>query len=326
MPVEQEPLGRAQVVPLVAEPLHPPALAGAAQVVLRVVAECEEVARVGVAHRRLLAALRELLPGVLPDDGLHGEPRPIVAVVLADEAAVDERCEVLEDVDVDDRPGLVLAARGPRRSHELRGLQRESAFEHPQPGEQSPLVALEELRAPFDRPPDGLLASRQVAGPADQDGQPPIEPVEQFGGGEHPHARRRQLNRQRDAVERVADPLDGLLVVWRDLEVRLDGVRALDEEVDRLLIGERLDVEALLAADAQQHPAGDQDRELRGVREQCGESRRGVHDLLEIVEDEQDAALAQRGRQVLHDRRIAGVADAERLGDAVGHALGVVDR
>ncbi len=100
---------------------------------------------------------------------------------------------------------------------------------------------------------------------------------------------------------------------------------ALDEEVDRLLVGERLDVVALLAADPQQHTAGDQDRELGRLREQGGEDGSGLHHLLEVVEHEQETALAQRGRQVLGDGRVSGVADAQGLRDAAGHAFWVVD-
>jgi hypothetical protein len=46
--------------------------------------------------------------------------------------------------------------------------------------------------------------------------------------------------------------------------------------------------------------------------------------LLEVVEDEQDAAVVQRGDQLLRDRRVSRVVHAERLRDAIRDSLRIV--
>ena len=80
--------------------------------------------------------------------------------------------------------------------------------------------------------------------------------------------------------------------------------------VDRIRLGEGRDRVVDLTTDPQQLAAGDEQLQLRAALEQQPEIGRGVHDLLEVVQQEQQLALADLlGEPVLR---------AERLGDRLG--------
>ena len=72
---------------------------------------------------------------------------------------------------------------------------------------------------------------------------------------------------------------------------------------------QRLDREKLIALQVESLAAGDDERSVPGPIEPTAEGGRGVlHDLLEVVEDDQTSAAAGDGIAKLHD----GVILAER--------------
>ena len=81
-----------------------------------------------------------------------------------------------------------------------------------------------------------------------------------------------------------------------------------------------------LAAEPQPKPARGQDRESRAGGEQVDDEGRGVDDLLEIVEHEQEVLVAQEGREAGDERFVAGVAHVEDLGNGGGYVIRVADR
>ncbi len=71
---------------------------------------------------------------------------------------------------------------------------------------------------------------------------------------------------------------------------------------------------------------GDEQAEVGAGGEEGGDERRRGDDLLEAVEHEQRAAVAEGGLEGLEGRVVAGFADAERLGEGGGDEFGVGDR
>src|SRR5215203_1769249 len=124
----------------------------------------------------------------------------------------------------------------------------------------SSLVGVEEVEAPFERCPERSLAGRKVARPADEQRQARVESAEELRRGEHPDAACGELDRERQAVEPLADAADRGLVGRLGPEARVRLLRALDEELDRGIRREgrhRVDV---LPGEVQDDSAGDEDR------------------------------------------------------------------
>ena len=93
---------------------------------------------------------------------------------------------------------------------------------------------------------------------------------------------------------------------------------ALAEERDGLGLGERRHRVLDLALDAQELAAGDEQREVGAGAEERRELGRRLDHLLEVVEQEQQLALADvLGETVL---------GAERLGDRLGDERGIAER
>ena len=93
--------------------------------------------------------------------------------------------------------------------------------------------------------------------------------------------------------------------------LRRAGARA--EELDRLRLGERRDRVLHLAAHAQQLTARDKHREVRAGLDERREFRRRLDDLLEVVEQDQQLALADVfGKAVLGSQRLRDCRRNER--------------
>ncbi len=177
-----------------------------------------------VAGRRRLAALRQLLQRVGADRLQHREARlPIRVGRRVHESLVDQRRHPVQDV-----------ARARADGHRLGRLQGEAADEDGQPAEQRPLLAGQQVVAPGDRVAQGPLPRRGVARAPRQQGQAVRQPGQQGRRSEHLGAGRRQLDRQRQAVEGTADPGDRRRVLGGEGKARTDGPGALHEEGDRL--------------------------------------------------------------------------------------------
>ena len=88
---------------------------------------------------------------------------------------------------------------------------------------------------------------------------------------------------------------------------------------------QRRDGELLLARDPQRRAAGHDDRQLGRRAQEVGDDRRPGDDLLEVVEHEQRAAVAEVLLDPV-DRGTLGREQAERRGDRGGDEVGVGDR
>ena len=217
--------------------------------------------RVARPYLCLGAAFDEPLERELADRLEH----PEALVRVADQALLDER---LQRVEI----GV---------SHAFGRLQRATAPEHGEPGEQSSLLVVEQIVAPGDRGAKGQLARVGVSSALEQV-QPLGQALKNLRRGEHAGASGSQFQRKRQVVESTAELGDRL--------VRLEP-RALAEKLDRLRLREGRDRILDLAVDPQQLPARDHQLQVGAVLEQRAELRRRLDDLLEVVEQQEEVAL-----------------------------------
>jgi hypothetical protein len=183
--------------------------------------EVEEVAGVALPDELQLVALLESLEGELADRGQAAEPRLASAGLGAqDEALVDQGGQGIEDLDAERAIGI---------ADRLGRLQRPAAHEHGQAPEQRLLGRREQVVAPGDGAAQRLVARRHVTCPAGQEAQALREARQDRLRLEQLHARRGQLDGQRQAVEPTADLRDRRRILVRGREVRSDGLGADDE-------------------------------------------------------------------------------------------------
>ena len=252
----------------------------------------------------------------------HEESWIAVRVVLrADQALLRQRCQDVEDVH-----GLALLAGD---ADGLGRVEGPAAHEHAESLEELALRLVEQVVAPGDGRPERLLARRQVARSTREERQTIAESRQDGLRAQEAKAGRRELDRQRQAVEPCRDLGDGRGVLVGDLEVRAGRDGSLDEQADRGVLRQRGNPQPLvnagqlegwhrkllLATDPQDGPGGDDDLERLGPAEQLGNRGRGRQQLLEVVEHEQRPAGAQRLDEALERRPSAGKRHPDRLRD-----------
>ena len=289
----------------------------------------------------------ELLRGVLADRVEQPESRLAVGPVLdLDQALVGQGHQRVEQV---------TAELGGRPADGLDRFEVAAAGEDRQPIEQQPPALVEQVVAPGNRAPKRLLAGRQVARARRQDVELVLEAGQDRVRRQELGPRRGELDREGHAVEPRRDRGNRRGVVVGHGKRRLDRQRSLDEQPDGGVLAERDRVDAprptrqlepvrarelarigwsgqardrqlLLPGDPQGGTAGDDDLEAVGGAQQVRDDRRGVRDLLEVVQDEQDAAVAQPVAHRLRDRARPGVRDPERRRDPWRHEQRVADR
>jgi hypothetical protein len=135
------------------------------------------------------------------------------------------------------------------------------------------------------------LPLRDVAGARDEDRKTIVEAREQGLGLEYLHARRTELDRQWETVEAPAD-VSGNAVF--DVRVRNGRGHALPEELDAGRLRERRELILALERDPKRLPARREHTNPRAGSEQLGNVPCRSHYLLEVVEYEQAACVAQR--------------------------------
>jgi hypothetical protein len=146
--------------------------------------------------------------------------------------------------------------------------------------------------------------------PAAQQCQTPIETGQQCRGWQDSRARGGELDRQRQPVETPADLDDSFYVGVGHLEFGHDGPRPLREQRHRRTDGapglphrrkgQRHHRPEPFTGEAQRRPARRQDTQARTVDQEVGHQRRHRQDVLEVVEDQEELAAAQR-----HDKTVA---------------------
>ena len=249
------------------------------------------------------ARLLELLAGIVGDRLEH----PQAAVRLDDERGVDERLELVERPLPRDRLGV--GERAPAREDGeaperlLRGL-------------------VEERVAPVDRRAERLLALRAVARARGEELERVVEAVAQSFRSEQADARSGELEREWESVEAPADLRDRFGVILTT-EARARRLGAGREERDGIGCGQRLDGIEALSGDAERNATRDEKLEPRAAGDQRGHVGRGVDDLLEVVEDEEHAPIADERGDAVDDRALLGLLDVER-GSECGKEVGGV--
>ena len=135
--------------------------------------------QVGTARSLLLlGVLGQALQRVLADGAEQVVPRVAAYVIHAQERLVGEPRQQLEHaLWTDAAPGGDLLGCG----------QREATREHCQPAENHALVLVQQVVAPVEGRPQGLVAARGRARATDQHREDVVETLGQLADGQHPH-------------------------------------------------------------------------------------------------------------------------------------------
>ena len=148
-----------------------------------------------------------------------------------------------------------------------------------------------------------------------------FQPREQGPRRQELDPRRRQLNREGQAVEPLSDARDHGRVLLVEDQTRPGGPGALHEQPHRLAARDRRDrgglqvghlqwgdLELLLAADVKRRAAGHHDPQLgRGLQER-GDHRRRGDQVLKVVEQQQDPRRLEVAAQPVKQRPVTDVA------------------
>ena len=225
-------------------------------------------------------------------------PHPIRRLA-PDEALVDQRGEGIQ-VDLADR---------------LRRFERPTTGEHAQAREAAPLGFIEQLIAPADRLAQRLVPRGNVACTPREHTQAVVEPLKDPTDREHVDPGRRELEREREPVKPFADR--GHLAVR--VEIGPNRLRSLGEQADRVPFRKSGHRVLALGGDVQRLSARDEHSQVRTGGDEFGDVDGGVDNLLEVVERDQHAGVADRcgrlGRrsECLRDRRADEPRVAERV-------------
>ena len=174
--------------------------------------EARVVVGVTAEHLVEVACPLQPLPGERPQRLEH-----LVAGVPARVVGGQHRLRHQPRAGVEDVPRLEAVV---RRHRGGRVARRSSAGTRRSALEQRAFTRFEQLVRPLDRAPQGLVALGRAAATAGQQLEALVEAGGDVGRRHDRHPRRRQLDRERDAVEPAADLGDGLGVATRRARTR----------------------------------------------------------------------------------------------------------
>ena len=157
---------------------------------------------------------------------------------------------------------------------------------------------------------------------------------------QHAHPARRELDRERKAVETDADPGDCATVLRRDGEPWIDGPCAFREQPDRLGPAECLRIESpvgigqsqgfdavvVLTRQVQHRAARDHDAETWRCGQQVRDQRARREKVLEVIEHQQQRPRLQVGTEIIDDHPVALLSQTEAAGDRRGYECGIAER
>src|SRR5215207_424600 len=167
---------------------------------------------------------RELLDGLE-----HGEAR-IGPRIRFDRLLEANQTRVMESFEtIEDRHWGI----GPEADNRLRLIEGPAAGKYRQPSEQGLLRRIEEIMAPADRSPQRLLSLGSVPATASQEREAAVETRQDRLRGQQAHARRSQLDGEREAVQAAANGDNRFRIVFCELEVVLHRAGTIDEEANR---------------------------------------------------------------------------------------------
>ena len=308
---------------LAAQGAVPPDLLGAEGPV-RGGADQERAPRQVPVPSGLLLLRGQLLGGVLAQRLQHAEAHVRRAVVLAREHRL-----LQQPVDEVEHVRLVDAVAG---AHHLGGLQGEPAGEDRQPGPEQPLVGRAQVAARLQRGAQRALPRRSVPCTLGEQplpvarpiAQPIAQPVEDALGRQHEDPGRRQLDGERNPLERLAELRDRGGVVLGEPERRQRGGRPGGEERLRLVGRQRPDRQHDLTGHAELPRGRDQHPQPgRRGEQHRHQLRRRVEHRRAAVEHQQTGSVGDRGGDISGPRGAVRQPDPERAGHRVPQEVGI---
>ena len=201
------------------------------------------------------------------------------------------------------------------------------------------LVRLEQVVAPVERRAQRLLARKRRAAPAGEQLEAVLQADVDLVDRQRVRARRSELERERNAVEVVADGRDRRRGAFRQPEGGLLQADALDEHLRGFGARQRLEIAAgrgqrqrrhridLLAGDLELLAAAREDANLRrGQQQRGGERGAGVDQVLAIVEQQQQTPRLEMTAERLREVDTGALAHAQHLRDRARHQRRIGDR
>src|SRR5262249_21338713 len=166
-----------------------------------------------------------------------------------------------------------------------------------------------------DRRAQRALAGGEVAGAVAGELEPSREDFQQLGRGVLPGSCGGELDREREAVEPAAQvgKLVGLLA--RAAEPPRDRPRSGGEQLHRVSERQWWHPVLMLAGKAKRRPAGDEQRQLRGCREQLAEERSRLVHALEAVQQQEKALPAEVMLECPRELLVGSLLNAEGVRD-----------
>ncbi len=243
-----------------------------------------------------LAAFGGQFPGQLPDDLRHQEARFRFAGCAPDQAVIAQLLQRRQNLGAQVRAADRLDLGEARAAGEDRKAAEQAARRGPQ-----------QVVAPEDRRAQGLLPGRQVPGASGQEGQAGAEAGQQGGGREKADPRRGQFQGQGQPVQAADDPGHRGRVFRGQMETGADRLGPGHEQGHRLAgfnggfrwslrrQAQRGHRELPLSVQAQGGAGGDQQVQARSLAQPLRGLGAGLQELLEVVQDQQQAP----GPQVL---------------------------
>ena len=178
----------------------------------------------------------------------------------------------------------------------------------------------EKLVAPVKRASQCPLTTREVPRASNEHRKAALQSLEQLHGRKRGDARSRELDRQWEPVDAVADLPDHRI----GLEASVRCEATLDEELHCVVGIERQDSILGLASQAESRAARDQYAKVLGFREQTRHEPSCLQEVLEVVEHEQEPPRPQtleRGRPPHRAARHPAIARTTSSGSRSGVEL-----
>jgi hypothetical protein len=233
--------------------------------------------------------------GVVPDRLQEGVPGGTVHLLHLQQRPVDQACHLVEHFE-----GVFRLV----ASHRCGAIESESPSEDAESHEQHPGGLGEEVVAPVDGRAEGAMPGRDVPSTRGEEGEDIVEAVPDLLHTEDPDPGRCELDGERDPLEPPADVGHDPDIVRSKREFPCPVPGPLLEEAHgpgpghrlrwfvRVRYGETGYEPCPLPGHAQSLPAGGENRQLRtGAQEFLGHLRTGIHQVLAIVQDEEEWGL-----------------------------------